>query len=495
MNSTLSEFVKSEILLNRVNQFSNVMCISQEMDSYIDSWDCWYKGYCSSFHDYYMYNGVKNVKLKRRTLNMGKKVSEDKANLLMNENVKILYGDANTEKIVKYILEDNNFRELSNVLVEKTQALGSGAYVTFLNEYGDIKIDYLGAKNIIPLRVVNGIVESCAFFSEVYENGQSYVYLNAHIRLRPLLDITKESPEVISRLESNIPLDYDGYIIYNYSLTINEKTKSYEQTDSSIANIPILTNSTVPFFQVMKTSGNNNKIDIENGMGMSVFAMAIDQLESVDLIYDSFINEFKLGKKRIFINDKMAKISKGVNSLGQNTFTQSFDFNDVEFYATDSEQQKDMIKTVDPLLRVEEHNQALNSALNLLGFQCGMGKNFYRFENGVLKTATEIISSNKDLYNSIRKDQHVLRRSVIGLIRALIVLVNNKYDTNFDVFQSINVSFDDSIFQDKDTIKEMAFKEYDKGLISKVDYYMTVYDMTHEDAVNKVAEVNKYNSL
>ena len=63
--------------------------------------------------------------------------------------------------------------------------------------------------------------------------------------------------------------------------------------------------------------------------GISVFANAIDQLEGADLVYDSYCNEFRLGKKRIIVPMSMARAQ--MESDG--TVIPVFDDRDVEFYA------------------------------------------------------------------------------------------------------------------------------------------------------------------
>ena len=44
-----------------------------------------------------------------------------------------------------------------------------------------------------------------------------------------------------------------------------------------------------------------NNDDLPNPMGIPAFANAIDQLKGVDIAYDSYVNEFVLGKKRIMV--------------------------------------------------------------------------------------------------------------------------------------------------------------------------------------------------
>ena len=61
-------------------------------------WKQWYQGEVTNFHNYTIYNGVKDVKMHRYTLNIPKFLCEKMADLLFNEKVHIRLGnDKNTK--------------------------------------------------------------------------------------------------------------------------------------------------------------------------------------------------------------------------------------------------------------------------------------------------------------------------------------------------------------------------------------------------------------
>ena len=84
----------------------------------------------------------------------------------------------------------------------------------------------------------------------------------------------------------------------------------------------------IPLFQIITPNIVNN-IDLDSPYGISVFANAISQLKGCDIVYDSYINEFDLGKKRIMVPISMAKIKIGENGVARPVF----DKNDTVFYA------------------------------------------------------------------------------------------------------------------------------------------------------------------
>lgn len=145
-----------------------------------------------------------------------------------------------------------------------------------------------------------------------------------------------------------------------------------------------------------------NNVDPDSPMGVAVFANAIDQLKGVDIAYDSYVNEFILGKKRIFVVPEMLSLSDSGDSV--------FDPNDVTFYQLPEDSLKDgeAIREVNMDIRAEAHSKAINDFLNILSVKCGFGTQHYRFENGNIQTATQVISENSDLYKTIVKHEIIL---------------------------------------------------------------------------------------
>lgn len=61
--------------------------VDSKFYSLIDVWKSWYDGDVKDFHSYTVWNGIEELECHRYSVNMGKKVCEDWANLLMNERV------------------------------------------------------------------------------------------------------------------------------------------------------------------------------------------------------------------------------------------------------------------------------------------------------------------------------------------------------------------------------------------------------------------------
>lgn len=409
----------------------------------INLWLDWYEG-DTKFHHYNQYNGVKQVACKRKTLNMAKKICEDKADLLLNEKVNII---TKQQDFLDSVLDDNNFWAQGNNLVEIANALGTGAFVEYLDG-GDVAIDYVTADCIYPLTWRNGIITECAFAS-VSNKGTDgeQTYLNLHV---------KEGGQYVVKNS-----------LYN---------KDGVEIDLPDDVVPVYyTNSDRPLYQIVKPNIVNN-VMIKSPMGVSVYASSIDNLEGIDLIFDSYMNEFNLGKKRIYVKNEALKMK-----MDDGIYTPLFDTNDVIFYALPEDTNGEMIKESDMTLRVDEHQTGLQSALDLLSEKVGFGKGYYKFDVDNVQTATAVISQNSKLYRKIKKDEIVLNKALRDMVKAILFLGGYNAD------DEISICFDDSIIEDKDAISKRALMEYQSGLIDEVEYYKKVYGLEQE-AAEKLAQ-------
>ena len=75
----------------------------------ISQWEDWYKGYYKPFHHYTDYNGRETVQLDRYSLKMAKKVCEDWANMLLNEETMVVLENKEAQKFVDGVFERNDF--------------------------------------------------------------------------------------------------------------------------------------------------------------------------------------------------------------------------------------------------------------------------------------------------------------------------------------------------------------------------------------------------
>ena len=415
----------------------------------VPEWLSWYSGYVKKVHDYTVYNGKKRVSQKRAQARMGKKVCEDWANLLMNEKVTITVGTEALTNRIREILDSNNFRERANQLVELTFALGTGAFVEFKD--GDkVNIDYISADKIYPLSCDNGIITECAFASVKIIDGEKHYYINVHKK------------------------DDSGYyVVENY---LFDKNKQRCDLPEGVSDI-IETKSASPLFQIIKPNIVSNTC-IDSVMGMSVLANSLDVLKAIDIIFDSYVNEFVLGKKRILIPLSMAQFKDENGELRP-----VFDANDVAFYGVEADE-KNTIKEIDMHLRSTEHDAAMRQKLNLLSDKCGFGPGHYDFEkNGGIKTATEVVSEKSELFRNLKKHELVLESALKNMIKAILELEGLSSDVE------IEIDFDDSIIEDRKAEFQERSMLVTSGVMSPIEMRMWYFNETEEQATKAISKL------
>lgn len=451
MSTTVNRAVKAYLLKREFN------VASDETYNRIDEWLDWYQNDVEKFHKYSVYNGVVMTKQDRYKLGMAKTVSEDWANLLLNEKVAIHAGGYDAR--LTEILRANNFQTRANQLLELSFALGTGAFVEYKNAEGDVVIDYIRADMIYPLTWDNGDVTECAFGTPKVVDGKKVIYIQIH------------------RFGRSEEEKGDEYYIENRYID----QESGEEIDAPEDIVEIVgTESVEPLFQLVTPNICNN-IDLDSPLGISIYANALDEVKGCDLIYDSYMNEYVLGRKRIMVPLSQAKRQMEADGVTNPVF----DPNDTVYYILPEDRNgENKLTEVDMTIRASDHELGMQRALDLLSFKCGMGAGRYKFEQGGVKTATEIISDKSDLYQNRQKHCIIISAAIINLIRAVSFL-----DQGGVV--DATVDFDDSIIEDSNTIIDKNIKLVGAGLRSKVKAIMEINKCSEEEAQEELERIKE----
>lgn len=412
--------------------------IKTEYYSHIKEWRDWWRGYYKPFHSYQEL-GVDNAPRQRKLyrLNMAKRVCEDWAAILLNEKTAIQIDDKASSEFVQGAealkgmggaLGYNNFWAEGNELVEKAFAFGTGAFVlraenAKIDSRGNIipdgecrvGVEYIDALGIIPLSVERSRVTEAAFISELTRRGKEYIYLEAH---------TKD--------------EQGNYVITNKYFLVNDGSLREESLPAGLAE-KVNTGSNVPWFVLIYPNITNN-IESQNGLGLSVYADAIDNLMGADLAFNNFVRDFKLGGKKVFVNKKMTyQTAEGTtvtpDDVAQSLFSMIGD--DVDFDA------KHMIQEYNPALRVSENKEGVQSQLDYLSFKCGFGTHRYQFENGGVKTATEYNGERQELVQHASKHMIVMEAALINLCRAILYIGKTFCAAPVNPEAAITIQFED----------------------------------------------------
>lgn len=444
----------------------------------IEEWKSWYNARVKNFSFYRVYSGQGTYnRRKRKSLGMAKKLSEDIADLLLNERVKVTLSDEQTGDFVQQVLDDNQFLVLGNDYQERKAYTGTVAYIPYLYDMevsgdgtirsGQIGIDYVSAGNIYPVSWNNGKVTECIFTFPKTVNRKKYVQVQHHKLESGLYVIENSVLECMSGSREGKELTPAEWTQLSPFATLTPRLETY---------------SAEPQFVIDRLNiVNNADEDESNPMGVAIFANSIDVLKKMDIEYDSYSSEFELGRKRIFVAPEMLRNIDG---------SPAFDPEDSVFYKMPDEYDKGkegLIHEINMELRADQHSKAINDDLNYLSLKCGFGTERYRFDGGNVKTATEVISENSDMYRMLKKHEIILEDVMKQLIRIIIrlgIVLGNPLDLESEIV----IDFDDSIIEDKTAERLQDRQDVSMGVMSKEEYRAKWYGETPEEAKKNIPE-------
>lgn len=444
MNNIVKEYLR---------QHGYDSCVDENQEARVNEWLEVFKGPTKKY-TVKIYNGKQYVNYKIKSLNLPTQICADLADFFFNEKLDITISNKSVEKKIKQCLEQNNFLNNANKLMQLVNALGTGALIPYLDN-GVLKINYIKAPNIVILKANEDEVIDVLFWSKTATKGGYEYYFNLHI------------------------LEENGYTIYNAKKI--EKDNHVEDIELPPQTAEIKTQSFLPKFGMLFTPEINN-FDINSPYGISRYANAIDAMFITDRAYDSMDNEINLGKKRVYVGT--GAISFNTNDKGEPV--PAFDPDDVAFYAIPGENNNELVKESTGELRIEEISAAVQYNLNIVTSKVGLGHNYYKFKDGQVYVNTDnVISSNSDVYRKIQKQQNITTKAIVSLIYAIAELigVTQKF--------SISVFYDDSIIEDTDKTQKKAQSEYNAKLISKAQYFRDTRKLKDAEAVNFAKQMNK----
>ena len=414
----------------------------------VEQWQRWYRGKVAGFQDYRVWNGMQKVDCERYSLGMAKKICEDWANLLMNEKVKITLEGDKEQAFIDEVFTANDFEVEMNELQERGAAAGTYAIIPRITKAsvngrgelvdgGEIVLDYVTAGNIYPLAWRERDISECAFASVINSDGKTYTYIQLH-------ELKNGEYEIQNMIFESTEGGYEEVRFAD--------VKGME----TIPDKPIRTKSDKPQFVIGRYNIVNN-VEDNNPMGIAVYANAIDQIKGVDIAYDSYVNEFVLGKKRVMVKPSATK-----NLDGESVF----DPTDVTFYVLPEDvQDGSLIQPIDMQLRTAEHQNGVQDQLNLLSAKCGFGEEHYKFNQGSVATATQIVSENSTLFRTIKKHEIVLESVLTELCRVLLRMGNSWMNKGLDEDVEISIDFDDSVIEDKTANESRVYMMLNAGLM------------------------------
>lgn len=461
----------------------------------IAEWKCWYDGYVKSFH-----SKMENGKLVRKfSMGMAKKIGEDYASMVVNEQTKIETSDEKTKKFLVGdddnsggILKDLNFWKNLNDYCERMYGYaGAIAAIVGLDKAnvdssgtvsgGKYTLRFVTSEHMIPISWDGNDVTEAAFFSVKTVKGSTYVVLEIHLK-----DEKKNDGSYI--VQTKIFLVQNGELM-DTGLPILEQF-----------NLP--ETLTFPFrpFAVCSSNIANNFVE-GFPLGVPAIANAIDEIKTCDIYFDNFAQDGALGKKRVFISEEYVDTEIIRDNQGNVVRRVPIDpeYNQSPFYVLKKDNMLNggtpaIYQEFNPVLRVAENKEALQQALNMLSLKVGFGNQFYVFQQTGAVTATQVRVSNLPLTYNINKQRTPYWRFIQDICHALISLANFTQKAGLPEDVEINVSWDDSLLRDPEAEKMADMQAVSQGIMAAWEYRVKWMNDTEEEAKKILAAERKNNT-
>lgn len=444
-----------------------------------------YKGFYSTWH-MIPAPTIQNPRATRRMfyLNLSKAVCSELAGMVWTDQTDITVTtdgftpteqnpDDPLQKFVNKVLKKNNFQRKMLESIEQAAALGGEALKVWADfkrtesgaaipETIKLKIGYCQADQFVPIAWDNAEISEAVFISRQAKGGYYYTRLEFHKWDGETYYITNELYRSdMYKMGSNEPQDILGVRIpLDTIFPMMDEETPIQGLETSL-------------FSYFRTPTANN-VDDNSPLGVSVYANAMETLHALDITFDSFVREFRLGKKRIIVP---ARMIKNVIDPVTGEMRRYFDATD-ETYEALSTDDPDSLKIQDNSveLRVEEHVAAMNAFLNIFCLQVGLSSGTFSFDaKGGLKTATEVVSENSKTYKTVKNFQNMVKPAIEHLVRNIIDL-GALYDMDIDGVKiatlrdsgyEVSVGMDDGITQDRQTNINEGITLVGAGLMSK----------------------------
>ena len=382
---------------------------------------------------------------------------------------------------VEDVLRRNAFGEKLQELIEQGLALGGATIKVWAepdrrgvvdSENGDatrvIRLGYCMADQFVPLAWDNARVTEGVFISRRARKGWYYTRLEWHRWNGETYVITNELYKSEMQRGAMAGQNQDILGIRCPTTELQEMFPGLEPETV----VPVEES----LFSYFRTPIANN-IDDNSPLGVSIYANALETLHAIDICYDSFVTEFRLGKKKIIVP---ARFLRAVVDPQTGRQVRYFDPNDETFVGMADDDGTAGVKDITMELRVEEHVAALNALLSILCLQIGFSANTFSFDEhqGGIKTATEVVSENSKTFKTVRTVQNQLRPMLEHMVRNIIdvaILYGMEWEgQSVERLAAggweVKITFDDGVTQDRQTNLNEGVMLVGAGLLSKYKF-------------------------
>ena len=455
-------------------------------------WINWFRGEVQEFHyiNSKRINGSVNS-IRKPSLNMAKKVAEDLSGLLYNEKVELIVSNPDAQELIDSILKDNNFVDEMSNFIELTMVYGTGVIIEYAAQ-GKIKHKFIYGDKIMVVGYENSTITDIAVIDDFVMDDMSYTHVMIHQTEDDTYRVTHEM-YATKAANQGLGKKTDMKVLFSEAEIAEMHHDIYNDSGEVIDVEYYLEYESKPHFQVFRPAITNN-FDVKSPMGISAFANAIGAMQGADDMNFAMDRDSKLSMKRLFIDDAATKLAKRVDANGNTQFVKYFDEEEDIFQVLKgmTNDGNKAIESFAPLYDTAPHIEGIKLKLNLISFKCGLGTDFYSFENGsVYVNEANIISSNSDTWRNRQKHLNRLNQVLIGMMETIMFLAKDISLYNGDIEGlEYSVVFDDDIITDDATVLERLKVDALDGLIPEYLYIMKAYKLSKEEALALLEEAN-----
>lgn len=438
---------------------------------YIDMWKRLYQGHYAEWHNLnYEHNG-NPVNRRQLSMNLPKVTAKYMSKLLFNEKVKINIDDKAAEEFVLNVLKTNGFTKNMERYIEYGEAMGGFVIKVYHDGKKNVKVSFATADCMYPLSNDSENVDECVIANSFHKNNKYYTLLEWNEWQGDVYTITTEL------YQSDDPNEIGGKV--SLKLLFNDI--------EPIVPLPALTR---PTFVYIKPNIANNK-NLTSPLGISIYANALDTLKTLDLMFDSYYQEFKLGKKKVLVPSSFVKTA--VNLDGSTT--QYFDSTDEAFFLYQGDQDADgkSVKDISVEIRSTEFIESINAMLRIYAMQVGLSAGTFTFDENGLKTATEVVSEKSETYQTKNSHSQLIEQGIKEMIVSILEIgkLVKAYSGEVVELDTITVDFDDSIAQDEDTTINRYTNAKNQGMIPLKIALQRAWNITDAEAEEWKEEIEK----
>lgn len=399
----------------------------------------------------------RKVERNRKSLNAAKLISSELSRLIWSEMPEI-----NTDDDIKTFLDDNNFE---NKMPQFTEygAAGGGYALKLYSKDSKLKLDYVPANMFIPVSWDNKRINEADFISREIIDGKSYLKIEKHRKTETGYNIATEI------WQDNA----DGTLK-------RDKALETESIDITVSR---------PLFVYISNPEANN-LSMFSPLGISLYANAVDTLESLDIAFDALSQEIVLGRKRIIVP---ASATRQFTDTESGKRVRYFDPSDEIFQAFNAEDAQNIKITDNTVeLRIEELRLAVQTLLDILATQTGFSAGSFSFDGVSMKTATEVISENSKTFKLKQSFENQIKTGVLDLMET-IREIGALYGMTVSS-EEYSVIFNDAVIEDRNSKTNYWLQRYSQGTATLERVLKELDGMTEEEAQEESQKIKDANA-